>query len=95
MTLQDDSYRSGILLLVAGLLMIIVVFFFSLYEYMNVSVQLKGAKDILGALTQSSDLLMELLFKIAFLGMALAAGATLIKHSVSLLKKGGKESEGA
>ncbi len=91
---QNGTYRSGILLLIIGLLMVAVVFFFSLYEYMNVSVQLKGAKNIMDALTQSSGLLMELLFKIAFLGIALAAGATLIRHSVSLLR-GGKEGEGA
>ncbi len=94
MSSENDAHRSGLLLLVIGLLMVIIVFLFSLYEYMNVSVQLKGAKNIMDALTQSSGLLMELLFKVAFLGIALAAGATLIKHSISLLKRG-KEGEGA
>ncbi len=95
MSPQNNTYRSGLLLLILGLLMVVIVFLFSLYEYMNVNVQLRNAKNIMDALTQSSGLLMELLFKIAFLGIALAAGATLIRHSISLLKRGEKEGERA
>ncbi|MCD6348994.1 MAG: hypothetical protein J7L91_05140 [Candidatus Korarchaeota archaeon] len=91
----SDPEHSGTLLMVVGLLMIIGVFFLSLNEYMHVRVQLSGASNIMEALTKSSGLLIELLFKVAFLGIALAAGATLVRHAVSLLREGKRKEEKA
>ncbi len=82
----DDPKRSGVLLMAIGLVMIIVVFVFALNEYMHVQVKLPGATNIMEALSKSGGLLIELLFKVAFLGIALAAGATLVRYATSLIK---------
>ncbi len=82
----DDPKRSGVLLMAIGLVMIIVVFVFALNEYMHVQVKLSGATNIMEALSKSSGLPIELLFKVAFLGIALAAGATLVRYATSLIK---------
>lgn len=88
----DDPKRSGVLLMAIGLAMIVVVFVFALNEYMHVQVKLPGAINIMEALNKSSGLLIELLFKVAFLGIALAAGATLVRYATSLIKS--HDSEG-
>ncbi len=87
----SDPKRSGALLMALGIVMISVVFVFSLMEYTRVRVRINGARDIMDALTRSSGLLIELLFKVAFLGIALAAGSTLVRHAVSLMRDRGEE----
>ncbi len=85
----SDPKRSGALLMALGIVMISVVFVFSLMEYTKVRVRVAGAENIMDALTKSSGLLIELLFKVAFLGIALAAGGTLVRHAVSLIREEG------
>ncbi len=93
----SDPKRSGALLMALGIAMISVVFVFSLMEYTKVRVRVSG-ENIMDALTKSSGLLIELLFKVAFLGIALAAGGTLVRHAVSLIReertRRGEEGEG-
>ena len=81
------SRGGGFVLLVVGLILVLIVFSKALSEYQNVKVEVQGAENIMEAITQSSGLLIELLFKIAYLGLALAAGAVLIKYSIPLMRE--------
>lgn len=81
------SRGGGFVLLIVGLILVLIVFSKAMAEYQNVKVEVQGAENIMEAITQSSGLLIELLFKIAYLGLALAAGAVLIKYSIPLMKE--------
>ncbi len=59
-------------------------------EYSTVNVEGGSVEDVLG---QSAGVLLEVLIKVAFLGVALAAGSVLLSKGVALLREGAKRGE--
>ncbi len=86
------NFILGTVLLVIGVILVVVVFVKAYQEYSSVEINLSNSEDIMSAITSSSGLLLQLLFKLAYLGLALAAGSVLIKYSIPLLKEGREES---
>jgi hypothetical protein len=77
----------GVTLLVIGVILVLVVFVKAYQEYSNVNISLSNSGDVMQAITASSGLLIQLLFKLAYLGLALAAGSILIKYSIPIIKE--------
>lgn len=90
MLVLTNPKTGGAILMALGVMMISSVFVFSIIEYTRVRISLPEAENIMDALMKSSGLLIELLFKVAFLGIALAAGATLIRYAISLIREEAK-----
>ena len=86
------NFILGTVLLVIGVILVVIVFVKAYQEYSSVEINLSNSEDIMSAITSSSGLLLQLLFKLAYLGLALAAGSVLIKYSIPLLKEGREES---
>ncbi|MCE4615117.1 MAG: hypothetical protein F7B60_06290 [Desulfurococcales archaeon] len=77
----------GVTLLVIGVILVLIVFAKAYQEYSNVNVNLSNSSNVMQAITSSSGLLIQLLFKLAYLGLALAAGSILIKYSIPIIKE--------
>ncbi len=73
-------------LILVGLVMLLVVFYagYRSFETFKVEVEAKG--DVVQALAENSGILIELLVKVAFLAVALAAGSVVLGRGVDLLK---------
>jgi hypothetical protein len=75
------------LMIIAGIILVLVVFRYSIDAYHNYKVSLPEATASLEALLAGgAEVLLDLLVRIAFLGMALAAGSVLLARGVDLLK---------
>ncbi len=90
MALQDRGKAElavAYLMIIAGLILVLVVFRYSIDAYHNYKVSLPEAASSLEALLAGgAEVLLDLLVRIAFLGMALAAGSVLLARGVDLLK---------
>ena len=89
---HGNNFVLGTVLLVIGVLLVVVVFVKAYQEYSSVEINLSNSEDVMSAITSSSGLLLQLLFKLAYLGLALAAGSVLIRYSIPLLKEDKGES---
>ena len=85
------SQSMGVTLLVIGVVLVLIVFAKAYQEYNNVNVSIGNSSDVMQAITSSSGLLIQLLFKLAYLGLALAAGSVLIKYSIPIIKEEKRE----
>ncbi len=85
------SQGMGVTLLVIGVILVLIVFAKAYQEYNNVNVSVGNSSDVMQAITSSSGLLIQLLFKLAYLGLALAAGSVLIKYSIPIIKEEKRE----
>ena len=85
------SQGMGVTLLVIGVILVLIVFAKAYQEYENVNVSIGNSSDVMQAITSSSGLLIQLLFKLAYLGLALAAGSVLIKYSIPIIKEDRRE----
>jgi len=85
------SQGMGVTLLVIGVILVLIVFAKAYQEYNNVNVSIGNSSDVMQAITSSSGLLIQLLFKLAYLGLALAAGSVLIKYSIPIIKEEKRE----
>ncbi len=85
------SQGMGVTLLVIGVILVLIVFAKAYQEYNNVNVSIGNSNDVMQAITSSSGLLIQLLFKLAYLGLALAAGSVLIKYSIPIIKEEKRE----
>lgn len=75
------------LMIIAGLLLVLVVFKYSIDAYHNYKVELpQAASSLESLLAGGAEVLLDLLVRIAFLGMALASGSILLARGVDLLK---------
>ena len=84
----DRGEGIGLGLVIVGLLLLLVVFYagYTAYKSTNLQVNVNGsnAVQVLGV---SAQVLINLLVKLAFLGISLAAGSIIISKGVDLLKK--------
>jgi hypothetical protein len=85
------SQSMGVTLLAIGVVLVLIVFAKAYQEYENVNVDIGNSSDVMQAITSSSGLLIQLLFKLAYLGLALAAGSVLIKYSIPIIKEDKRE----
>jgi len=85
------SQSMGVTLLVIGVILVLIVFVKAYQEYSSVNINLANSSDVMQAITSSSGLLIQLLFKLAYLGLALAAGSILIKYSIPIIKEEQRE----
>jgi len=86
--LVDVGNRTlGLIMAVIGIILILVVFVtaFNAYRAYKAEVDFQQG-DLQQALAASAGVLLDLLIRIAFLGVALAAGAVLLGKAVNLLK---------
>jgi len=91
-----ENRRLGLIMAVLGIILILIVFVaaFSAYRSYKVAVDFQGG-DLQLALAASAGILLDLLVRIAFLGVALAAGAVMLGKAVTLLKGCPSKEEGA
>ncbi|MEB3756226.1 MAG: hypothetical protein GSR79_05145 [Desulfurococcales archaeon] len=85
------SQSMGVTLLVIGVILVLIVFVKAYQEYSSVNINLANSSDVMQAITSSSGLLIQLLFKLAYLGLALAAGSILIKYSIPIIREEQRE----
>jgi hypothetical protein len=76
----------GLGLLVAGVVMIITIFYFAIEMYLTYLGPGLSGEDLLTAIVLSANELIKILVKLAFLGLGLAAAATLLKYGVRILQ---------
>ena len=76
----------GVLLVVAGLIMLLVVFAQAFREAQEFTLSIQVEGGLVDILTENSRLLIEMLVKVAFLAVALAAGSIVLGKGVDALK---------
>ena len=81
-----DNRTLGIILVGLGVVMLLAVFAAAFNSYNSYKTQVDFEGNLQQALVTSAGVLLELLVKIAFLGVALAAGAVVLGKGISLLK---------
>ncbi len=83
---MEASRAVGLGLVSLGALFVVVVFAISityLNQYSSIDV---GGSSLEEALSGSADVLLEVLIKVAFLGVGLAAGSVLLSKGIALLR---------
>lgn len=73
-------------LIAVGLVMLGVVFVAGYRMSQTFQVEVQGEGDLISVLAQNSAVLIELLIKVAFLGVSLAAGSVVLSKGVDLLR---------
>jgi len=76
----------AIFLILVGLVMLLVVFYAGYNSFKTFAVEVEAQGDVVQALAENSGILVELLVKVAFLAVALAAGSVVLGRGVDLLK---------
>ena len=76
----------AVFLIVVGLAMLLAVFYAGYRSFETFRVEVKTQGDVVQALAENSGILVELLVKVAFLAVALAAGSVVLGRGVDLLK---------
>ncbi len=76
----------AIFLIVVGLAMLLAVFYAGYKSFQTFTVEIDAQGDVVQALAENSGILIELLVKVAFLAVALAAGSVVLGRGVDLLK---------
>ncbi len=84
----------GLALTVVGLILVLFVFGVAYHAYKVYEVEVEGG-DLASVLEESAGVLVNLLIKIAFLGIALAAGSIILSKGVALLRECPVEEGGA
>ncbi|MCE4627745.1 MAG: hypothetical protein F7C34_01155 [Desulfurococcales archaeon] len=86
--MSDKSEFISIFLIILGVILLVVVFVQGYNAYKTYSLEIKAPQgDTATILGISVQVLINLLVKIAFLGIALAAGSVILGKGVDLLKK--------
>lgn len=73
-------------LIAIGLVMLGIVFAAGYRTFQTFQVDVQGEGDLISVLAQNSAVLIELLIKVAFLGVSLAAGSVVLSKGADLLK---------
>ena len=78
----------GLILILVGMLLVIIVFAegYSAYKSYEINVTAQ-AQDTITLLNISAQILINMLIKIAFLGISLAAGTVLLSKGIDLTKQ--------
>ncbi len=95
MASSRETRYTGFFLVGVGVFMLGMVFYFGITAFRGYTVEVpSGAASIVEALTASAGVLIDLLVKVAFLGIALVAGSTMLSRGVDMLRgcRGGRES---
>ncbi len=86
--MNDKSETIGILLIVLGIILLVIVFIQGYNAYKTYNLEISAPQgDTATILGISVQVLINLLVKIAFLGISLAAGSVILGKGVDLLKK--------
>lgn len=73
-----------------GVALLLIVAYYAIYSFNHYAVKVESSGgSIVEALTSSASVLIDLLVRVAFLGLALVAGSTLLSRGVDLLKGAG------
>ncbi len=76
----------GFLLIVVGVAMLAAVFFNAYKASQEFTLEVESGGGLVEVLTENSRVLIELLIRIAFLAVALAAGSIVLGRGVDLVK---------
>jgi uncharacterized membrane protein (Fun14 family) len=90
----DAGRATGLALIGLGAAFVVAVFILSigyLQEYESINISGGSLEE---TLSSSADVLLEVLVKIAFLGVALAAGSVLLSKGIGLLHPGRSTTSG-
>ena len=74
------------LLVFSGLALVLTVFRYSIDAYNNYKVALPEGQGLEALLAGGAEVLLDLLVRVAFLGVALASGSVLLARGVDLLR---------
>lgn len=85
------SVGMGSILILIGLALVVFVFIVSYNAYKTFEANVEPGDSILETIAFNSSLLIELLIKVAFLALALAAGSVILTRGVDLAKGCGRE----
>ena len=86
--MKDKSETIGTLLIALGVILLIIVFIQGYNAYKTYNLEISAPQgDTATILGISVQVLINLLVKIAFLGISLAAGSVILGKGVDLLKK--------
>ena len=93
--LDTQKGNVGLALVVLGVILLLIVFYkgYQAFETYNLDVQVTN-EDTATILNISAEVLVNLLVKIAFLGVSLAAGSVILKAGVNMMKECPKEGSG-
>jgi Na+/phosphate symporter len=84
----------GLSLVALGIILLLIVFYAGYHTYQTYKLESKvQASDAATILNISAQILVNMLVKLAFLGVALAAGSILLSKGVDLLKPCPKQSK--
>jgi len=87
MSESKSKYAISLGLIGLGVILLLMVTFYAINAFKTYTVNVEqGSGSIVEALTSSASVLIDLLVKVAFLGLALVAGSTLLSRGVDLLK---------
>ncbi len=81
----------GALLIVLGLALVVFVFYVSYQSFKTYEIEVASGGNLLEALAFNSGVLIELLVKVAFLALSLAAGSVIMSRGADLLRRCPKE----
>ena len=86
--MSRDVFRVGYasLLIIIGLAMLGIIFYTALRTSADLSISVPSNGDLARILAENSRALVELLARVAFLAVALAAGAIVLGKGVDALK---------
>lgn len=76
----------ALFLIVVGLVMLLTVFYAGYRSFETFAVEVRAEGDVVQALAENSGILVELLVKVAFLAVSLAAGSVVLGRGVDLLR---------
>ncbi|BAN90920.1 hypothetical protein [Aeropyrum camini] len=85
------SISVGAFLIILGLGMVGFVFYTAYDAYNTFRVEVEPAASIAEAITVNSSILIDMLVKVAFLAIALAAGSVVLSRGVDLFRGCPKE----
>ncbi|GBF08336.1 hypothetical protein apy_00610 [Aeropyrum pernix] len=80
------SVGVGALLIILGLAMVGFVFYTAYDAYRSFRVNVEPATSIAEAITVNSSILIDMLVRVAFLAIALAAGSVVLSRGVDLFR---------
>ena len=92
MVSRDSRQAIAFALIGLGVALLLIVAYYAIYSFNHYAVEVESSGgSIVEALTSSASVLIDLLVRVAFLGLALVAGSTLLSRGVDLLRgvKGG------
>ncbi len=84
----ESTLRLGYasLLILAGLGMLALVFYTAYNSFTDYRLEVEAQGSLLDVLTENSRILVELLIRVAFLAVALAAGSIVLSRGVDAVK---------